>query len=218
MSPRLTRATVLLALALAPLTSASAQVTTIDFSAHGGAAYDPIAQTFGDHANLDVTYQTRATFGNAAQICTSTSYWPGGYSNLSAVTFACGDGYVGEMFFQPLNGNSVFLASLDIGSFPSTNGVGPTRAYTLGVYDTGWNLLYSSIGTVDATLTLTPNVSSSSGLYLQWGTDWDTGLNNITTDVNSSAVVATPEPSSVVLLATGIVGIAGFARRRRKAA
>ncbi len=217
MSTRLTRAAVLLAFAALPFTSAAAQVTTIDFAAHGGNDFDDIVQTFGDHLNLDVIYQTRTTFGNAPQLCTSTDYWGPGYSNLTAATFACQNGSVGEMFFQPLNGSSVWLQSLDIGSWPSTNGVGPTRAYSLFVYDTGWNVLYSSIGTVDATVNLTPNVSSSSGLYLQWGTDWDTGLNNITTDVSPS-VVATPEPASVALLATGLIGIAGFARRRRVAA
>ena len=132
---------------------------------------------------------------------------------MAAVTYGCQNGSVGEIFFQPLNGNSVFLQSLDIGSYPSSNGVGPSRTYNVNVYDTGWNLLYGNAGTVAATVNFAPNVSSASGLYLQWGTDWDTGLNNITTNVTS--VTATPEPASVLLMATGFIGIAGVARRRR---
>jgi hypothetical protein len=33
--------------------------------------------------------------------------------------------------------------------------------------------------------------------------------------INSQLVVATPEPGTTVLMATGLIGIAGFARRRR---
>lgn len=218
MTVRLSRVTALLAFAFAPLSVASAQITTIDFAAHGGSNGGAIAQSFGDHGNLDVSYRTRSGFGNSQlQQCNQTSFWGAGYSNLSAVTYACSNGLIGELFFQPLNGNTVFLQSLDIGSYSSTNGIGPIRSYDLGVFDTSWNLLYSTSGTVAATVNLTPNVSSASGLYLQWGADWNTGINNITTDV-AGTVVATPEPSSMILLATGFVGIVGFARRRRAAA
>jgi PEP-CTERM motif len=215
MAFRFSRVAALIAVALTPAVS-SAQVTTIDFSTHPGPDYTPIAQTFGDHANLNVSNQTRVGFGNAATLCTNVDKWNAGYSSLPAVAFACANGYVGELFFSPTAGNQVFLQSLQLGSYPSTNGAGPTRTANVQVFDTDWTSLYTFTGPVNSTVSISPNVGSTTGLYLQWGTDWDVGVNYITTNVTATEVTATPEPASLVLFATGMGALALVRRKRRQ--
>jgi hypothetical protein len=65
----------------------------------------------------------------------------------------------------------------------------------------------------------------SSGIGSGWNGTYDGaidnvnvayGNNDVTFNFETQSVVATPEPASLVLVATGFLGIAGFARRRRK--
>lgn len=49
------------------------------------------------------------------------------------------------------------------------------------------------------------------------GVTVSTGLTQIDDQVGSNAVVATPEPAGVMLVATGLIGVFAIARRKRNA-
>lgn len=209
----------LLALLSCAASTLGAQTTTMDFSVlQPFNNYDPAPQSFGDHANLDVTNRSRATFGNSASACPYVEMWGVGYSSLTSSAFSCGNGLVGELYFQPGAGKMVTLSSLYLGSYPSTNGVGPARAMTVMVYDAGWNQLFNFTGSITASQQITPNISSAQGLYLQWGTDWDTGVNLIQTTVDdvigTPPTTTAPEPATFVLVGAGLA-LTTIARRRR---
>jgi len=66
-------------------------------------------------------------------------------------------------------GESVTLNYLDIGSYPSANGIGPSRPYDVRVYDTNWNSVFSTTGSLTSTQRINFATTSTTGLYLQWG-------------------------------------------------
>ena len=203
-----------------PASAVLAQTDVMTFAGQGPTLYSAIAPTYGSHAGyLTVSNRSRTAFGNSAiNLCDGTShvdYWNTGYSNLTDVAFACADGLVGEFFFQPLAGKSVTLNSLDIGSYNSFNGVGPDRLYSVRAYDASWNPLLILNGTVNSAVHLNFGVTSLSGIYLQWGTDWNSGVDNISTTVAEPRVTAAPEPATLIILAPALLALGAMKRRRR---
>ena len=192
--------------------TAAAQNVTLDFTGLSGASVSP---TYGTVPGLfDVAGRTVTSFGNASPACGGgggerLESWPA-YGGLIEIAYTCSNGTVGEFLFQPAAGYRVFLNSLQLASLVSL------RDYTVNVYDAAWTPLVAQTGTVDVVpLTITPNVSSTTGLYLQWGTDWNVGIDNISLTLQQIPAVM-PEPGLVALPATGLVAAASAARRRRQ--
>ncbi len=222
------------ALTVAVALPAGAQSFDLTFSGLGLPNYGAIPGTYGDIPGaLDVSYIGRTDWGNGTVVASSAYYWNTGYNDLVDVAYFARDGagggggnvQVGEILLTPLGGNSVFFGSADLGAFNSVS-----RPVELRVYDSAYNLLYSAGGATVGTTThasFAAAVSSATGLRVQWSglsaaggapqDAYNTGIDNVAGRVGP-AVVATPEPATLVLVAGGLVLVGATARRRRAAA
>lgn len=202
----------------AGVTSASAAV--IDFSnLPSFTNYDPVPASYGSTPQVAVSYRS-FTNSPGTPPPNELLLWNAGYSNLPAAAFASSNNLGAEITLTPMSGFSVLLQSFQLGSYLALPPlfIGPNRTTgILRVIEVGTgNVLWDQTGlVVNSAQTLTPGVTSANGLSLQWGYDWNIGLNNLTFQARATGTPSViPVPPAIALFLGG-AALLGWTSRRR---
>lgn len=205
---------------------ASAAVVVFGPDSCGGPAtctdFSPISQSFGDTAEVNISYRGVAAPGDNATVSARPwRYSDGGLSGSNGA-FVSPSSSAPQLFAEfrldLLEAGTVTLNSVDFGTY---FGIAETLEYF--VFDTAWNPLANGTVLLDenALVSVLLGITSSNGLILQFGAaSLGGGIQNINFSHNAPVAPpppAVPEPASWAMLMAGF-GLIGSVRRHRRAA
>ncbi len=203
----------MLVIGTTPLGLSSANAGVLDFSGLGLGNGNPIPQTYGDEANLNVSYRSVIEPGSSTTVTPNMLYWNNSYSDLVDVAYGAA-GRTAEVTLEVTTpGFQVELLGFDLGAWPTTNRPSQVQIYNLDYSQ----LLYSSgditvLGSDASEFTFT-NIVRSDGVRIQFGPDaFNVGIDNIEFDVS-----VVPEPLTILGAGTAIAFGTGFKRKLAKA-
>ncbi|GAB5559260.1 MAG: hypothetical protein SynsKO_09070 [Synoicihabitans sp.] len=182
--------------------------------------FDPLSADYGDGLDPQIPDIQYATL-NAADFSVFENHvelWDGNYGDLTNVVYPSANGMVAQITFAPKEGYGVNLISFDMAGYSfadRTNSI-------MRILDGGGNVVldFAEDGPVaiegnstgPPRSTFSPDITLTGPLVLQWGTDWDVGLDNI--QFQSVNFAAIPEPSTFALFGLGMGLLLGRRCRR----
>ncbi len=196
-----------------------AEATTIDFSAIAGSSGSIVNQSFGDSAEVDVTYATLNGGNNWGQFATVSSnqvrYWDSAYSGDQAV-YSDGDGKKFQVTLAATPGRKFTSMTFDFGAWPNLS-----RTIDYKAYDALWQQIG---GANSFFLTgaaggggLVSFALDTAAVVFQFGDDFNVGLNAISFEtVGNGDPNPVPIPAGIILAGTALAGLAGTGRMKNR--
>lgn len=191
----------------------AASALTVDFSGAGTSNTSAVSQTFGDTAQVDLSYRTLNggnNWGiNAIASNPTVRYWATPVTAGEEDIYAWSNGRKLELKLTAAPLHLLTRVSFRLGPYPNV-----TRNISYRIYDGLGTLLTSAVNAAvpSAGLVVALNVSAPT-IVFQMGDTSNVGLRSIEYDVQSP-VSAVPVPPALPLLVSGLFGM-GLLRRRK---
>lgn len=205
--------------------------TILTFEGLGLPNYGEIPQAYGDNvvnisdgvgnylegngftSNIRLEYRTLSP-GDGTTIEEHVEYWDLQYGDLADVAFPSVNGNLAEISFVADPGWLVRLNDFDIAGWPNQT----QSEQTVRILDGAFNPLvdYSPVDITGIDHdSFSPNITGQI-LRIQFGPSWNTGIDNINFDQFEQPDQAIPEPSTLLLLSSGLIGFAALRKKFRK--
>ena len=182
--------------------------------------YDPIPAAYGDTlvANIaDLQYRT-LNAGDFSLYESHLEFWNSDYGDLTKVAYPSANGMVGELTIVPAEGYGVKVVSFNMAGYSHADLTNTVMRFLDGSGNVLQNFAAGGAVTIQGDAngaqhsTFAPNLTVPGTVRLQWGTDWNVGLDNLRFEAVQLSVI--PEPSTWALLGLGVVGVLGWRRWR----